>query len=165
MNPLITEYDQKPPARHWTRVRPLVFVLLSVVMFFGQFDTLMAGHASGGPGLWVEICSEGETYLARVDQGEGGQSDDCAHCPDCIVPSGGGAEFCNPATGDAISVEFSAISFSIAKVIQTTGPEQYWSQCRGPPITSVEKIMNLSTTPTFNSSDLIIANSWGLPWV
>ncbi len=159
------ENQQRHPDRPRIDVRRLVFAFLSVVLFLGQSTATMAGHGADGSSIWVEICSNGETYLAQVDQGDGGQEPDCEQCLICLVSIGDTVVLWTPETSWALVAGLGNISFPENQINQPVRPENYWFQSRGPPTASKEKIMTITTTLAINEPVMIATNSWGFPWV
>ncbi len=125
--------------RHCTSLRLVLAIVCSVAIVLGQAMPAMAGFASNGSGIWVEICSDGKTYLAEIGQ-EGEKSHECTHCPLCLVWNGD-LQLSHPSDSSRTQPDYTTAthSFDLAKL--NAGPEQYWSLCRGPPILSVEKHM------------------------
>lgn len=138
--------------RRYTSLRLVLAIVFSVVIILGQAMPAMAGFASNGSGIWVEICSDGETYLAEIGQ-EGEKSHECTHCPLCLVWNGD-LQLSHPSDTARAQPDYTTAihSFDLAKL--NAGPEQYWSLCRGPPILSVEKHMTPLVSLNVQGTDL-----------
>lgn len=131
-------------------------LILAIFVVYAQVNPATASHSSSANGAWIEICGEGGSYLAQLDDSGNTQTPDCDHCAFCLVPTTNdqGAYDINVATPG--SLEFTMISYSADRAAMPDTPEQYWSACRGPPIASTEKNMtptiSLTTKEPFGSA-------------
>jgi hypothetical protein len=146
-------------------LRLALTVVLSVFVLLGQVFPASASHGTNDTGVWVEICGEGGTYLAQLDQDEGEQSPECTHCSFCIVPSGELPVLHTQAHDTLETIEFTLISYSVDRSELPETPEQYWSACRGPPIVSVENNMTPTTSLTFKEPIGSAFEAWSVPCV
>jgi|LGVF01.2.fsa_nt_gb hypothetical protein len=146
-------------------LRLALTVVLSVFVLLGQVFPASASHGTSDSGAWVEICSDGGTYLAQLDQGEDEQSPECTHCSFCIVPSGEVPVLHTQAHGTLEPIEFTLISYSVDRSELPETPEQYWSACRGPPIVSVENNMTPTTSLTIKEPIGSAFEAWSVPCV
>lgn len=142
---------------HQTRHRCTSFrlglaIVFSAAILMAQALPAVAGLMPNGSGIWVEICSDGETYLAEIGS-ESEKSHECSHCQLCLAWSSDLQLFAVPEAGRTQRDYATAIhSFDLARL--NAGPEQYWSLCRGPPILSVEKQMTPLVSLYVRGTDL-----------
>jgi len=144
MNPHRQEKQHKQHRNIGSGARFFVSALVFIAIFLGQSTPSMAGHGANSASGWIEICSDGGSYFAQVDTGDGGQAPECAHC-----------DFC--------SADFVIISYFNERAILPDSPEQYWSACRGPPIASIEN--NMTTLASLNNKEpaVRVLNTWSNP--
>lgn len=137
-------------------LRPIFFVVLSFAVIIAQtFPSMAMAGSDNGLG-WVEICSDGGTYLARVGSEDGDAPDpECTHCTACIVP-GNDVPGLQMSTTQLLQViTLTELSFRIGLANPAVGPEQFWSLSRGPPIANTMVYM-VSNPPgrVFNSFEI-----------
>lgn len=141
MNFTTVKIIRSDPAMLHDSFRCFFAVFLALVVFLAQAIPANAGHGSTGSGAWIEICSDGGTYLAQLDDDGSGQAPECLHCEFCLASSGDAPTLGASAGLAPQTLELSLVSYFSEAGILPVSPEQYWSACRGPPLASVEKNM------------------------
>jgi len=142
-----------------------VMSVLAILFLAAQTPQSMALAGGSGTSILVEICSEGETYLAPIERGQTGPSKTCAHCSDCGLATGSSTGFIILSGGLAASFAFDAVVFLARAEPNLPAPEQYWSPCRGPPIMHKKELMKLASIFASIPSALVPSDPWGFPWV
>lgn len=140
-------------------------VALSIVLILGQAFPAMAGNGAADS-FWVEICAEGDSYFMEIELGGEIPSHDCEYCAACLAANADAPGFYNPSASMTEFVRFETISFLSAQQTLVACPEQYWSACRGPPITHTESNMTIrSFSPLIEARGLEMLTPWRTPWV
>lgn len=128
--------------------RVLIRVAVLFFVFLAQVFPASADHNIGGSGAWVEICGDGSTYLAQIDEDGNKHPSVCDHCVFCLVPVSDLQTLSSGGFITAMTEDFTLFSYSIDRASRSDTPEQYWSACRGPPIASIENTMTSTTSLT-----------------
>ncbi|MHA1127913.1 MAG: DUF2946 family protein, partial [Alphaproteobacteria bacterium] len=136
MNSLITPHCYVYGANLVPRMLGAVF--LSIIVLLAQVFPASASHNFAGSGTWIEICGDGGTYLAQIDEDGNTTPPECDHCAFCLVPVSDLKTLHNDNLVTVMVTEFTLTSYSIDRASLPETPERYWSACRGPPIMSLE---------------------------
>lgn len=146
-------------------VRLVLFVVLAFAVIIGQSAPLMAKHGGPQSGGWIEICSDGGTYLLPTDL-NGGQSpiSDCEHCSSCVVPSTSSNGVIDDGPKALALPDFTKLLFLIELARLPDGPEYYWSACRGPPVASSKIKMIPNSSLTEMAPVATVTHPWSNPW-
>ncbi|WP_457649107.1 hypothetical protein [Profundibacter sp.] len=136
-------------------------VLVALSLFLAQ-TMPMAASVSASEGGWISICSGDGVKLIQMDgdipnQGERNQ------CPYCLISS-------NDLQGNLVlhagilnTPNFTKIIYGNPQTIGLTGPEQYWSACRGPPIASKNSSMTTPSSLPVKEQIRVLPNAWSAP--
>jgi len=155
--------------RSWLKIESLrlaISLFISVLVLLAQTFPSMATSASGSGSDWVEICSNGETYLAPIDLGEGAPEPVCTHCSACLVPANDNSGLLTFGLLQQRPKSFISFNYFILKEVFLAGPEQYWSSCRGPPIrkTKIDMVSSFHN-PITGPAGVLDKTQRGPSWV
>ena len=137
-------------------------IVLSLIVLLAQSIPAMSTQNTAA---WIEICTDGGSYLIQVDANGEEQQAECAHCDYCLLPTGDMQSVHTIAPGASALIEFTNISYASDRDFVPDSPEQYWSACRGPPIASSEKNMSTNTSLVIKEPVGAALNTWGTPCI
>ena len=146
-------------------LRAVLSLLISVFLLLGQTFPANAGHGGDSSAAWVEICSDGGSYLAQLDQSDNEQMPECAHCSLCLVPSNDLQSLHALDRVVVASIEITAFSYSVDQVDLPDEAEKKWSACRGPPIASAENNMDPIASLSAKKIAGSVFDTWSIPCV
>jgi len=150
---------------HSSGLRQLFCVFVSLVLLVAHSLPVAAGFGESSSGGWIEICGEYGVTTIQLDEGSPYDTteheSDCTHCPFCLVPFNTSVASFAPNLAVQISSDFTKVTFAAAQTVQPAAPVQYWSTCRGPPITNTEKNMTTHSMPAHALAQAISV-TWGI---
>lgn len=139
----------------------IVAALVALSVFLAQALPMAASYGAG-EGDWIVICSSEGAKLIQLD-GDDPNQGECSHCSYCLISDHNAQGNMIPHSGTLTSFDFTNIIYGNPQTIGLTGPEQYWSACRGPPIASKNSIMIASISLPTKEQIQGISNAWGAP--
>ena len=140
----------------------IVATIVVLAIFLAQTLPMAASHSAGGGGDWIVICSDDGAKLIQLDDTDPKQGE-CNHCSFCLISSNTLQGDLTPYLAILMHSNFTNISFGRAQTIGLTGPEQYWSACRGPPIASIDNKMTTLFSLLIKEQVQVVSNAWSTP--
>lgn len=136
-------------------------VLVALSLFLAQAMPMAASH-SASEGDWTTIRSGEGVKLIQMDGGNPNQGEG-NHCPYCLISSNDFQGNLVPHAGILTASNFTKIIYGNPQTIGLTGPEQYWSACRGPPIASKNSSMTTPSSLLVREQIRVLSNAWSAP--
>ncbi len=160
MNIIITKI-KKAQAR-FIPIRQLIAVIVAFMVFATQTLPATASYISqknDSPiGIYNVICSK----LIQQNDKEPQQNKNNNPCLFCIMSHSDPIDDSTPHLSIQSPSKFSTTLYRGAQTTGLTGPEQYWSASRGPPIESINNNMTTPISLLHKKQIRVALNAWGL---
>ncbi len=143
-------------------IRRLIAVVVAFMVFATQTLPTTASYISqknDSPiGIYNVICSK----LIQQNDKEPQQNKNNNPCLFCIMSHSDPIDKSTPHLSIQSPSKLSTISYRVAQTTGLTGPEQYWSASRGPPIESINYNMTTPISLLYKKQTRVTLNAWGL---
>lgn len=143
-------------------IRQLIAVIVAFMVFAAQTLPATASYDSHKNNSQIENCSGPCTKLIQQNDKKPQQNKNDDHCSFCVVSHSDSIDNSTPHLSIQSPSKLSTILYRGAQTTGLTGPEQYWSASRGPPIESINNNMTTPISLLHKKQTRVTLNAWGL---